>query len=74
MGGPGCSSVAHGASEEIGPFRIRSDGKSLYLNPYAWNNLANIPFIDSSATVVFHIRIKQQISIHLVTRKQDHVY
>lgn len=37
-GGPGCSSVAYGAAEEIGPFRIRPDGKTLYSNPYAWNN------------------------------------
>ncbi|KAI4382735.1 hypothetical protein MLD38_008660 [Melastoma candidum] len=37
-GGPGCSSVAYGAAEELGPFRIRPDGKTLYLNPYAWNN------------------------------------
>lgn len=37
-GGPGCSSIAYGASEEIGPFHIRPDGKSLYSNPYAWNN------------------------------------
>ena len=36
-GGPGCSSVAYGASEEVGPFRVRPDGKTLYLNPYAWN-------------------------------------
>ena len=36
-GGPGCSSVAYGASEEVGPFRVRSDGKTLRLNPYAWN-------------------------------------
>ena len=36
-GGPGCSSIAYGASEEIGPFHIRPDGRSLYLNPYAWN-------------------------------------
>lgn len=36
-GGPGCSSVAYGAAEEIGPFRIHSDGKTLYLNPYSWN-------------------------------------
>ncbi|CAL5209242.1 unnamed protein product [Lathyrus oleraceus] len=34
-GGPGCSSIAYGASEEIGHFHIKSDGKSLYLNPYA---------------------------------------
>lgn len=37
-GGPGCSSVAYGAAEEIGPFHIRPDGKTLYLNPYAWSN------------------------------------
>lgn len=36
-GGPGCSSVAYGASEEVGPFRVRPNGKTLYLNPYAWN-------------------------------------
>ncbi|RYR29091.1 hypothetical protein Ahy_B01g053396 [Arachis hypogaea] len=30
----GCSSIAYGAFEEIGPFRIKPDGKSLYLNPY----------------------------------------
>lgn len=37
-GGPGCSSVAYGSAEEIGPFHIRPDGTTLYLNPYAWNN------------------------------------
>lgn len=37
-GGPGCSSLAYGAAEEIGPFRIKPDGKTLYFNPYAWNN------------------------------------
>lgn len=36
-GGPGCSSVAYGAAEEIGPFRINSDGRNLFLNPYSWN-------------------------------------
>ena len=36
-GGPGCSSVGYGASEEVGPFRIRPDGQTLYLNPNSWN-------------------------------------
>lgn len=36
-GGPGCSSIAYGASEEIGPFRVRPDGNTLSLTPYAWN-------------------------------------
>lgn len=36
--GPGCSSIAYGASEEIGPFRINKTASSLYLNKYSWNN------------------------------------
>ncbi|KVH93604.1 Peptidase S10, serine carboxypeptidase [Cynara cardunculus var. scolymus] len=36
-GGPGCSSIAYGASEEIGPFRINETASSLYLNKYSWN-------------------------------------
>ncbi|THU66250.1 hypothetical protein C4D60_Mb05t12160 [Musa balbisiana] len=36
-GGPGCSSLAYGAMEELGPFRVKSDGKTLERNPYAWN-------------------------------------
>ncbi|WCJ19365.1 serine carboxypeptidase-like 27 [Euphorbia peplus] len=52
-GGPGCSSVAYGAAEEIGPFRIKSDGKNLFFNPYAWNKLANLLFLESPAGVGF---------------------
>ncbi|KAL6626797.1 hypothetical protein ACP70R_030523 [Stipagrostis hirtigluma subsp. patula] len=36
-GGPGCSSVGYGASEEVGAFRINPDGRTLSLNPYPWN-------------------------------------
>ncbi|GFP99877.1 serine carboxypeptidase 24 [Phtheirospermum japonicum] len=50
-GGPGCSSVAYGASEEIGPFRINKTGSSLYLNKYSWNRVANILFLESPAGV-----------------------
>ncbi|XP_073306909.1 serine carboxypeptidase II-2 isoform X2 [Primulina huaijiensis] len=52
-GGPGCSSVAFGLAEEIGPFHIEKDGKSLYLNPYSWNEVANILFLDSPVGVGF---------------------
>jgi len=52
-GGPGCSSVGYGEAEELGPFHINSDGKTLYLNPYSWNKLANILFLDSPAGVGF---------------------
>ncbi|CAM8945842.1 unnamed protein product [Rhodiola kirilowii] len=50
-GGPGCSSIAYGASEEIGPFRINKTGSSLYRNKHAWNKVANILFLESPAGV-----------------------
>ncbi|KAI3869109.1 hypothetical protein MKX03_006126 [Papaver bracteatum] len=50
-GGPGCSSIAYGASEEIGPFRINKTGSSLYRNKHSWNKVANILFLESPAGV-----------------------
>ncbi|KAL6654519.1 hypothetical protein ACP70R_007984 [Stipagrostis hirtigluma subsp. patula] len=52
-GGPGCSSLGYGAMEELGPFRVMSDGKTLYRNPYAWNRAANVLFLESPAGVGF---------------------
>ncbi|XP_055815115.1 serine carboxypeptidase-like 40 [Solanum dulcamara] len=51
-GGPGCSSMAFGAMEELGPFRVNSDGKTLHRNRYAWNRAANV-FLESPAGVGF---------------------
>ncbi|KAI3767364.1 hypothetical protein L2E82_17459 [Cichorium intybus] len=52
-GGPGCSSFGYGAMEELGPFRVNSDGNTLYLNDYAWNNVANVLFLESPIGVGF---------------------
>ncbi|KAL9682167.1 hypothetical protein QQ045_013960 [Rhodiola kirilowii] len=52
-GGPGCSSLGYGAMEELGPFRVNSDRKTLFRNPYAWNNVANVIFLESPAGVGF---------------------
>ncbi|XP_052194311.1 serine carboxypeptidase 1-like isoform X1 [Diospyros lotus] len=52
-GGPGCSSFGNGAMMELGPFRVNSDGKTLWENKYAWNNAANILFLESPAGVGF---------------------
>ncbi|XP_065633787.1 serine carboxypeptidase-like 40 [Quercus suber] len=52
-GGPGCSSLAYGAMQELGPFRVHSDGKTLYDNKFSWNNAANVLFLESPAGVGF---------------------
>ncbi|PSS09966.1 Serine carboxypeptidase-like [Actinidia chinensis var. chinensis] len=52
-GGPGCSSLAYGAMQEHGPFRVHSDGKTLYKNRYSWNHAANVLFLESPAGVGF---------------------
>ncbi|KAL2535977.1 Serine carboxypeptidase-like 40 [Forsythia ovata] len=52
-GGPGCSSLGYGAMEELGPFRVNSDGRTLFRNNYAWNKVANVIFLESPAGVGF---------------------
>ncbi|KAK4340263.1 hypothetical protein RND71_041725 [Anisodus tanguticus] len=52
-GGPGCSSFGNGGMAELGPFRVNKDGKTLWLNPFAWNNAANVLFLESPAGVGF---------------------
>ncbi|XP_021688425.2 serine carboxypeptidase-like 40 [Hevea brasiliensis] len=52
-GGPGCSSLGYGAFQELGPFRVYSDGKSLYRNRFSWNYAANVLFLESPAGVGF---------------------
>ncbi|KAG2558862.1 P-(S)-hydroxymandelonitrile lyase-like [Panicum virgatum] len=52
-GGPGCSSIGGGALEELGAFRVHTDGQTLLLNEFAWNKAANVLFLESPAGVGF---------------------
>ncbi|XP_076887211.1 serine carboxypeptidase 1-like [Bidens hawaiensis] len=52
-GGPGCSSLGGGAMMELGPYRVNKDGKTLSVNNYSWNKVANILFLESPAGVGF---------------------
>eukprot|EP00775_Hariotina_reticulata_P002928 gene2928-3214_t len=52
-GGPGCSSLGGGLMSELGPFYPTKDGKSLIQNPWSWNNIANVIFLESPAFVGF---------------------
>ncbi|CAK9136640.1 unnamed protein product [Ilex paraguariensis] len=51
--GPGCSSVGYGATQEIGPFIVDTDGHDLRMNPYAWTTEANMLFLESPVGVGF---------------------
>ncbi|KAE8692730.1 Serine carboxypeptidase-like 35 [Hibiscus syriacus] len=52
-GGPGCSSVAYGAAQELGPFLIRSNDSRLTFNKFSWNKVANMLFLEAPVGVGF---------------------
>ena len=58
-GGPGCSSVGYGASEELGAFRINADGRTLSLNAYPWNKgPISMPFRFLCAVACFDLWLR----------------
>ncbi|XP_010024821.2 serine carboxypeptidase-like 33 [Eucalyptus grandis] len=52
-GGPGCSSVGYGAAVELGPLRVDTNGTGLLYNKHAWNQEANLLFVESPVGVGF---------------------
>eukprot|EP00828_Plagiopyla_frontata_P037272 TRINITY_DN48_c0_g1_i4.p1 TRINITY_DN48_c0_g1~~TRINITY_DN48_c0_g1_i4.p1 ORF type:complete len:541 (-),score=55.41 TRINITY_DN48_c0_g1_i4:181-1803(-) len=59
-GGPGCSSL-DGAFYENGPFYFQSESFNTtpIYNPYSWNSIANVPYIEMPAGVGFSVKTDQ---------------
>lgn len=56
-GGPGCSSM-EGLFAELGPFSVNDDGKTLKLNEFSWNKMANVLFLESPSAVGYSYSTK----------------
>ncbi|CAA0401420.1 unnamed protein product [Arabidopsis thaliana] len=52
-GGPGCSSIAYGAAQELGPFLVHDNGGKLTYNHFSWNKEANMLFLEAPVGVGF---------------------
>ena len=55
LGGPGCSGL-FGFMNENGPFRPTKDGDAVALNPYAWNTVANMLFVEQPGAVYTYMK------------------
>lgn len=72
-GGPGASSLG-GMLYELGPLRINDDGATLRKNPYSWNRIANMLFIDSPVGVGYSYNSNGTYESNDFTQAQDNYH
>ncbi|KAJ3268193.1 hypothetical protein HDV01_003339 [Terramyces sp. JEL0728] len=72
-GGPGCSSFT-GLLVELGPCTVNADRLSTTLNPYSWNNNANIFFLDQPVNVGFSYSDSHRIDTTVSAAEDVHTF
>ncbi|PPJ53893.1 hypothetical protein CBER1_04600 [Cercospora berteroae] len=65
-GGPGSSSML-GLLAENGPCTVNSDSNSTTLNPWSWNNEANVLYLDQPVGVGFSFDTRRNITQDIVS-------
>ena len=55
QGGPGCSSL-YALLYENGPFKLDEAGENIIDNPFSWNRIANVLYLESPAGVGYSYR------------------
>ncbi|KAG6713673.1 hypothetical protein I3842_05G165000 [Carya illinoinensis] len=76
-GGPGCSSIAYGAAQELGPFLVGNNGTQLNVNKFSWNKVANMLFLEAPIGVGFSYTNKSKDLYMLgdrVTAEDSHAF
>ncbi|KAI8871219.1 peptidase S10, serine carboxypeptidase, partial [Ramicandelaber brevisporus] len=69
-GGPGCSSL-YGLFNELGPCFIGMDNQTAHINPFAWNNNANILFVDQPIGTGFSTYVPMSNNSNPIPRAVD---
>ncbi|KAK7757545.1 hypothetical protein SLS62_000560 [Diatrype stigma] len=71
-GGPGASSLI-GLLRENGPCFVANDSATTYLNPWSWNNEANMLYIDQPAQVGFSYDVLTNATVRLSRSREDDI-
>ncbi|KAK7105699.1 lysosomal protective protein-like [Littorina saxatilis] len=72
-GGPGCSSIM-GLLSENGPFKVKEDGRSLEYNPFSWNTVANVIFLESPAGIGYSYATDKNYTTNDDLTAQEHYW
>lgn len=70
LAGPGCSSLGFGAMQELGPFGVKPDGKTLYSRTFSWNkgNQSYLPLLIISHNHYYCLSLPSITIITIVNR------
>jgi carboxypeptidase C (cathepsin A) len=67
QGGPGSASTVQAVSGHNGPCAVQSDSNSTVLNPWSWNNVANVLYLDQPMQVGYSYDVATEGTMDMMT-------